>query len=58
MLIKILSVSIRYTERGNIKISAKKIKDEAGCPKIKFLIEDTGAGMTNAQIEMLFTPFS
>ena len=48
MLIKILSVSIKYTERGHIRVSAQKIVEEAtGQAKIKFIIEDTGVGMTN-----------
>ena len=46
IIINILSIAIKQTERGHIRVSATKQEVD----KIKFIFEDTGIGMTNAQM--------
>lgn len=42
-------------EKGHIKISASRDYEHN---KLKFMFEDTGIGMTNEQMQILFTPYT
>jgi signal transduction histidine kinase len=52
ILINLLSNAIKFTSRGYIKISVTREES-----RIKFLVSDSGIGMTNIQMENLFKPF-
>ena len=46
ILRNILSNSVKYTEKGTIKLIAKVLEDTKDTIKIKFTIADTGSGIT------------
>ncbi|KAF7765545.1 hypothetical protein PUND_a1243 [Pseudoalteromonas undina] len=53
ILINIASNAVKFTEQGQVTITAKY-----QAPKtLTFVIEDTGIGMSSNQIKRLFTPF-
>ncbi len=58
VLINIISNSIKFTEHGGISVHITRIhqdEKEIGC---EFSIRDTGIGMTDEQVQALFTPFT
>jgi two-component system, OmpR family, phosphate regulon sensor histidine kinase PhoR len=52
MFINLIDNSIKYTEKGSIKIS---LKEKEG--KIEIVIEDTGIGITNEHLSRIFERF-
>lgn len=58
----ILSNSIKFTKNGFVKlrvsIDSSNSRDENKGINLKFLIEDTGCGMSPGEIKKLFQPFS
>jgi|GEM_PF-408785 len=62
VLINLLTNAIKFTERGSVKlkaevISCEKTQAKGTLYKIRFLVVDTGVGMTAAQINKIFIPF-
>lgn len=68
ILINLLGNAIKFTSSGEIKFSVEGLSSQAlasksesskeGCSGyLLFKVEDTGAGMTNDELEMLFKPF-
>ncbi|MDC0835483.1 ATP-binding protein [Geitlerinema sp. CS-897] len=63
VLINLLGNAVKYTKRGSVTFSVSvisNIETEEGREKavnVRFLIEDTGIGMTPEQIEKIFQPF-
>jgi PAS domain S-box-containing protein len=55
ILINIASNSIKFTEKGYIKLSAKYLENEQN---IVFFIEDTGIGISEEKQQMIFEPFN
>lgn len=58
ILLNLLNNSVKFTKKGSVtlKINSLGIVDDKRC--LEIAIEDTGIGMTNEQIEGLFTPFT
>lgn len=57
VLINLADNSAKFTEKGEIKISAKLEKIDRGTVVLSFTIEDTGIGMSEDQLQRVFTPF-
>ena len=58
ILINLVGNAIKFTESGEVHI-ATRLKKDADRPRLlQFDVTDTGIGMTEAQIEGLFQPFS
>lgn len=56
VLFNLIGNAIKFTDKGSISISVSLLH-EAKQPLLLFEIEDTGIGMTEAQIQTIFTPF-
>jgi PAS domain S-box-containing protein len=52
VLINLLSNAVKFTEHGSVKLAAAR---EGG--NLVFTVTDTGIGMTNDQLALLFNPF-
>jgi PAS domain S-box-containing protein len=58
ILINIVGNAIKFTERGEITLSASPVKADGKIPAcIRFSITDTGLGISPDQVENLFEPF-
>ncbi|MDZ8054526.1 MAG: response regulator [Aulosira sp. ZfuVER01] len=63
VLINLLGNAIKFTEKGIVKFIVKiqqinhSYQAKTSTYKIRFLVEDTGVGMTSEQLEKIFLPF-
>jgi signal transduction histidine kinase/ActR/RegA family two-component response regulator len=57
ILINLVGNAVKFTESGEVSIVTRFVDDSIS-PKIIFEIVDTGIGMTEPQIGMLFRPFT
>jgi CheY-like chemotaxis protein/anti-sigma regulatory factor (Ser/Thr protein kinase)/HPt (histidine-containing phosphotransfer) domain-containing protein len=57
ILNNLLSNSIKYTEKGHVKLSVRHTKKKEKT-KLHFIIEDTGQGMKPEDIERVFSEYS
>ncbi|WP_284614878.1 ATP-binding protein [Aquabacterium humicola] len=54
VLLNLASNAVKFTDRGSVRLSLRR--DGDGAP-IRFMVEDTGIGMDEAQLQRLFRPF-
>ncbi len=57
VLINLCSNAIKFTEKGEVEISAHKLDETDDRVKLRFAVKDTGIGITQEQIEKLFNSF-
>lgn len=57
ILLNLLNNAVKFTESGWVKLQINLVKEEKSQATIKLIIEDTGIGMTEEQVEHLFEPF-
>ncbi|WP_086767602.1 hybrid sensor histidine kinase/response regulator [Nostoc sp. 106C] len=63
VLINLLGNAIKFTEKGTVTFKVKfqysknRTKDKPSTYHIRFVVEDTGVGMTSEQLEKIFLPF-
>ena len=50
--------SVKFTENGSITISSKVLEKDTNNVKIEFSISDTGIGMSEEELKILFQPFT
>lgn len=58
ILINLLGNSIKFTDAGEIKVSAILESDDSEQVTLKFSVADTGIGISDANQRLLFEPFS
>ncbi|MCF8045003.1 MAG: PAS domain S-box protein [Desulfarculaceae bacterium] len=58
VLMNIVNNAVKYTESGEVTVSVKKLHSSGGSVTLKFSIQDSGIGMTEQQVSMLFQPFT
>jgi signal transduction histidine kinase len=56
VLLNLLSNAGKFTERGIIRLEAKRVRNENG-NWVEFRVSDTGIGMSAEQIDRLYRPF-
>lgn len=57
ILINLTGNALKFTEHGHITLQVKNSPLLDGSPKLYFAVQDTGIGMSQAQLALLFTPF-
>ncbi|BCR36476.1 GAF domain-containing hybrid sensor histidine kinase/response regulator [Mariniplasma anaerobium] len=57
IILNIVNNAIKYTNKGNITLSVKKIKETQTYQVIEFIIKDTGVGIDKAFHEKIFEKF-
>ncbi len=57
ILLNLVTNSIKFTEKGDIKLAAKIISQSAEKIKIKFSVIDCGIGIASDKLELIFSPF-
>ena len=58
MLSNLLGNAIKFTAQGHITLAALESVDEQGAHALEFSITDTGVGIANDKLSLLFRPFS
>jgi two-component system sensor histidine kinase/response regulator len=58
ILLNLAGNAIKFTERGSVRIEAALARHEAGRARISIAVIDTGIGISAAEQERLFQPFS
>ena len=58
ILINLVGNAIKFTERGGVTVATAVEDGESADPKLRVDVIDTGTGMSAAQSERLFRPFS
>jgi two-component system, sensor histidine kinase and response regulator len=60
VLMNLLGNAIKFTEQGKIQLTVKATRDknESSRAQIRFQVTDSGIGMTSAQLEKIFKPFT
>jgi signal transduction histidine kinase/ActR/RegA family two-component response regulator len=57
ILVNLVGNAVKFTERGRVGIVVRYLQ-EGGSPEVQFDVTDTGIGMTEEQMGLLFRPFS
>jgi len=57
VLTNLCSNAIKFTDRGEVVLSARRVETAGSQLTIRFAVRDTGIGMTAEQIARLFQPF-
>ena len=57
ILLNILNNALKFTDSGKVSLSIDGVEREAGTLMVKFVIADTGCGMSEQMCERLFEPF-
>lgn len=62
ILINLVSNAIKFTEQGEVSLKVKALEnayaENSEALQLEFCVQDTGIGMTDAQLARLFTPFT
>lgn len=58
VLLNIVSNAIKFTQRGGISINIDALRRNRNYCLLKFVVKDTGIGMTSEQLRSLFSAFS
>ncbi len=58
VLINLISNALKFTDQGEVRVSVKVLQRECNRIQLRFAIKDTGIGITPAQQQRLFQPFT
>ncbi len=58
VLTNLVGNAIKFTERGEVTLDAQLLSEEDGKTTVRFVIADTGIGITQHQVAALFSPFT
>lgn len=58
ILLNLLTNAVKFTTEGEVSLGIRLIAQEGERYYLEFAVKDTGIGMSEAQIDQLFTPFS
>jgi len=58
ILINLAGNAVKFTETGNISLTARLLAGQSRDPMLQFDVTDSGIGMTEEEIARLFQPFS
>jgi signal transduction histidine kinase len=58
ILENLTSNSIKFTDKGHVLLRVEETEQIAGASRLRFTVEDTGIGMTENQLAVLFSEFT
>ena len=57
VLLNLVGNAIKFTERGGVSLRVTAVPAQRGVAGVRFIVSDTGIGMTPTAMERLFEPF-
>ncbi len=57
ILINLLGNAVKFTDRGGVTLRVEVVNRQEDRVGVRFTVEDTGVGMSPAQLEKIFLPF-
>lgn len=58
ILLNIINNACKFTSSGEVSLELKLLKQEVHIAEIQFIVKDSGIGMSQEQLDQLFTPFA
>lgn len=58
ILVNLVTNAIKFTDSGEVIVSARAVEQEAQSQQIAFAVQDTGVGISDADQDALFEPFT
>ena len=58
IIVNLLNNAVKFTERGEVALESMLLAEEDDRVQLKFSVRDTGIGLSPAQINKLFQPFT
>lgn len=58
ILLNLCMNAVKFTNQGHVKLELGVVAEKADSVTVSFLIEDTGIGMSQEQVDRLFKPFT
>ena len=58
VLLNLCGNAVKFTERGRVTLAVSLVRNVGDTVHVRFLVKDTGVGMTAAQLAGLFQPFA
>jgi signal transduction histidine kinase/CheY-like chemotaxis protein len=58
VLLNLGTNAVKFTDRGEVRISVRALRVENGSARLEFTVRDTGIGMDSEALGRLFTPFT
>ena len=57
ILMNLAGNAVKFTQRGEIRIEARLLRQEAGAATVHFVVADTGVGVSKDKQAIIFAPF-
>ncbi|MCI2061931.1 MAG: response regulator [Eubacteriaceae bacterium] len=57
ILVNVLGNAVKFTEKGRISLNVSLVNKESNIENVRFVINDTGCGMAEADLEKIFDAF-
>ena len=58
ILVNLLGNAIKFTERGEVRLALRWLREAPGGPRMQFAVSDTGIGIAPEKLGELFQPFT
>ncbi len=58
ILLNLTSNAVKFTEQGTISLTVNKLEETEEETKLRFEVKDSGIGMTEDQLDVIFEPFT
>ncbi len=58
VLVNLLGNAIKFTEKGGVTLSCRRVSGPEDAGEMLFVVQDTGIGMSQKAVERLFQPFT
>jgi PAS domain S-box-containing protein len=58
VLLNLGNNAVKFTERGEVVVAVREVQRDAASLRLRFEVRDTGIGITEAQRQRLFRPFT
>ncbi len=58
VLLNLLSNAVKFTNAGTVRLGMDRLEERGGVLRVRFTVEDTGIGISQANLDLLFRSFT